>query len=447
MKLRVFSLTCLAVALLGTAGAAPATPGAWQTDDPAEPPADTAVLALQHITVIDGTGSPPEPDRTVLIRDGKIAAVYATGARPLPPGARTEDLSGRWLIPGLIDAHVHLTGAAPDMAGYGKLLGWALRNGITSVRDMAGDDRILGYLARQAELGEMASPEIFYAALMAGPTFFAEDGRARAASSGEILGQAPYMRQITGATDLPLAVAEAKGTGATALKLYANLPAALVRGLTAEAHRQGMLVWTHATIFPAGPMDAVRAGADAISHSAYLAWAAAGRIPEDYGVRARADYRHIAPDDPRVVAVLDSMRARGTILDATLWVFAHEAASDPASVGPGLVGWEGAVTKEAHERGVLVDAGTDDMGSPEDTVPNLHREMAYLVDHAGFTPLEAIVAATRVSAMTIGQSATRGTITPGKRADLVILSADPTADIHNTRRIVRVFLEGRAYER
>jgi len=172
-----------------------------------------------------------------------------------------------------------------------------------------------------------------------------------------------------------------------------------------------------------------------------------GRIPEDYGVRARADYRHIAPDDPRVVAVLDSMRARGTILDATLWVFAHEAASDPASVGPGLVGWEGAVTKEAHERGVLVDAGTDDMGSPEDTVPNLHREMAYLVDHAGFTPLEAIVAATRVSAMTIGQSATRGTITPGKRADLVILSADPTADIHNTRRIVRVFLEGRAYER
>jgi imidazolonepropionase-like amidohydrolase len=447
MKTRVLVFTCLATVAAGgvTVGSARASvPGVVGGRATA---VDTTVLALRHATVIDGTGAPPAPGRTVLIRDGKIAAVYATGSRPLPAGARAEDLSGRWLIPGLIDAHVHLTGAAPDMAGYRKLLGWALRNGITSVRDMAGDDRILAYLSRQAELGEIASPRIFYAALMAGPTFFAEDGRAQAASAGDVLGQAPYMRQITGATHLALAVAAARGTGATALKLYANLPAALVRGLTAEAHRQGLLVWTHATIFPAGPMDAVRAGADAISHSAYLAWAAADRIPQDYGVRARADYLHIAPDDPRILAVLDSMRARGTILDATLWVFAHESETDPASVGPGLVAWEGAVTREAHARGVLVDAGTDDLGSPDDTVPNLHREMAYLVEHAGFTPLEAIVAATRVSAMTIGQTATRGTITPGKRADLVVLSADPTADIRNTRRIVRVFEEGRAHER
>jgi imidazolonepropionase-like amidohydrolase len=450
MKPRALVLTCLLIVALGASGparAAPVAPVAPPADRSARPAADTTILALEHATVIDGTGSPAEPDRTVLIQGGKIAAVYATGTRPLPAGARTEDLSGRWLIPGLIDAHVHLTGAAPDMAGYRKLLGWALRNGVTSVRDMAGDDRILGYLARQAELGEIVSPEIYYAALMAGPAFFAEDGRAQAASAGEVLGQAPYMRQITGATDLSLAVAAAKGTGATALKLYADLPAALVRGLTREAHRQGMLVWTHATIFPAGPMDAVRSGADAISHSAYLAWAAADRIPQDYGVRARADYRHIAPDDPRILAVLDSMKARGTILDATLWVFAHEAEEDRASVGPGLVDWEGAVTREAHARGVLVDAGTDDLGAPEDTVPNVHREMAYLVQHAGFTPLEAIVAATRISAMTIGQAATRGTITPGKRADLVVLSADPTADIRNTRRVVRVFERGRSYER
>ncbi|MDP2479848.1 MAG: amidohydrolase family protein [Candidatus Palauibacterales bacterium] len=447
MKPRVLVFTCLATVAAGgvTVGNARASvPGAIGGRATAT---DTTVLALRHATVIDGTGAPPVPGRTVLIRDGKIAAVYATGSRPLPAGARTEDLSGRWLIPGLIDAHVHLTGAAPDMEGYRKLLGWALGNGITSVRDMAGDDRILAYLSRQAATGDIVSPRISYAALMAGPTFFAEDGRAQAASAGDVLGQAPYMRQITGATDLSLAVAAAKGTGATALKLYANLPVSLVRGLTAEAHRQGLLVWTHATIFPAGPMDAVRAGADAISHSAYLAWAAADRIPRDYAARARADYLHIAPDDPRILAVLDSMKARGTILDATLWVFAHEAAEDPGSVGPGLVDWESAVTREAHARGVLVDAGTDDLGSPDDTVPNLHREMAYLVEHAGFTPLEAIVAATRVSAMAIGQSATRGTITPGQRADLVVLSADPTADIHNTRRVVRVFQEGRAHER
>jgi len=254
------------------------------------------------------------------------------------------------------------------------------------------------------------------------------------------------MRQITGATDLRMAVAAARGTGATALKLYANLPPDLVAGLAAEAHRQGMLVWAHATVFPAGPMDVARAGTDALSHAAYLAWAAARRVPQDYSVRARADYRHIAPDDPRILAVLDTMKARGEILDATLWVFAHEAREAPDRVGEGIVDWESAVTRSARERGVLVDAGTDGMGSPGDTVPNLHREMAFLVEHAGFTPMEALESATRVAAMTVGQEATRGTVTPGKRADLVVLAADPTADIHNTRRIVRVFKDGKAYE-
>jgi imidazolonepropionase-like amidohydrolase len=451
LGLALAALAAPAGAAAGTAGVAARAAGGAPVAGVAAraagaPEPDTTVLALEHVTVIDGTGAPPRADRTVVIAHGRIEAEFAGGSRPLPEGARTEDLTGRFLIPGLIDAHVHLTGAAPDMAAYRKLLGWALRGGVTSVRDMAGDDRILAHLSREAMLGEMASPDIFYAALMAGPTFFAEDGRAQAASAGEVLGEAPFMRQVTGATDLPLAVAAAKGTGATALKLYANLPARLVGSLTAEAHRQGMLVWTHATIFPAGPMDAVRAGADVISHSAYLAWAAAGRVPQDYGVRARADYRHIAPDDPRIAAVLDSMKARGTILDATLWIFAHEVAANPAAVGAGLPAWQDSVTRLAHRRGVLVDAGTDGLGTEADTVPNVHREMAYLVRHAGFTPLEAIEAATRVAAMTIGQEATRGTITPGKRADLVVLSADPSADIRNTRRIVAVLKEGRTYE-
>ncbi len=412
---------------------------------PAAPAPDSTSFALEHVTVIDGTGAAPEPDRTILVREGRIVAVFPTGSRSLPQGTRTENLSGRWVIPGIVDAHVHLTGGPADMEHYRKLLSWALRGGVTSVRDMAGDDRVLAYLSREASLDEIESPDIYYAALMAGPTFFAEDPRVAGAAEGQVAGRTPYLREITTATDLRLAVAAARGAGATALKLYANLPADLVRGLTAEAHRQGMLVWTHSTIFPAGPMDAVRAGADAISHSAYLAWAAADRIPQDYGIRARADYTHIAPDDSRILSVLDSMKARGTILDATLWVFAHEAAEDSAAVAPGLLDWEAAVTREALRRGVLVDAGTDDMGSPEDTVPNVHREMAWLVEHAGFTPVQAIEAATRVGAMTIGQEATRGTISPGKRADLVVLSADPAANIRNSRRIVEVLKAGRAY--
>jgi imidazolonepropionase-like amidohydrolase len=313
------------------------------------------------------------------------------------------------------------------------------------VRDMAGDDRVLAYLSREAMLDEIASPDIRYAAFMAGPTFFAEDPRVPGASEGVLLGSAPWMRAVDGAADIRTVVAEAKGTGAAALKLYANMPASIVSALTAEAHREGMMAWAHATVFPAKPSDVVAAGVDVLSHAPYLVWEAAPRVPQDYTVRAMGDFEHIRPDDPEILAVLDSMKARGEILDATLHVFQEEAARAPDRVGKGIVAWEGAVTRIAHERGVLVDAGTDGMGSPADTVPNIYREMAALVDLAGFTPLEAIGAATRVAAMALGISATHGTVSPGKTADLVVLSADPAKDIGNTRAIVEVWKHGKRY--
>lgn len=126
--------------------------------------------------------------------------------------------------------------AEADFAHYRPHLAALLRGGVIAVRDMAGDDRLRGYLAGEAYPDALPSPDIFYVALMAGPSFFAEDRRAQAASVGESLGHAPWMQAIDHATDLPLAVAEAKGTGATALKLYANLPADLVV-LTADPTR------------------------------------------------------------------------------------------------------------------------------------------------------------------------------------------------------------------
>jgi imidazolonepropionase-like amidohydrolase len=411
-------------------------------------------LLLTHVGLIDGTGAPLRKDMTIAIEGDRITGVYPSGSKPVPKDAQVRDLAGHYVIPGLIDAHVHITDVEPDAAHYRQFLRAILLGGVTALRDMAGDDRLLAYLARQANSDAFESPDIFYAALMAGPTFFYEDNRVGDASRGELLGFAPWMQAIDGKTDLPLAVSEARGTGATGLKLYANLPAALVTAITREAHRQGLRVWTHATIFPAKPSDAVDAGADTISHSAYLVWEAAPHVPDDYGARTRGDFAHVPPDAPPILALFHDMKQHGTILDATLSVFKYLAEQRPGSAGPGILPWSYAVTRLAHEQGVLVDAGTDGFALPTrgddpdlQALPTVHQEMALLVEHCGFTPVEAIRAATQVGAMALGQSARRGTVTPGKLADLVVLDADPSRDIHNTTRIDLVVKNGKVYPR
>lgn len=409
-------------------------------------------LLLTHVGLVDGTGSAVQRDMTIAIEGDRITAVYLSGSRPVQKDADARDLDGKYVIPGLIDAHVHITDAEPDIAHYQAFLHALLLGGVTGIRDMAGDDRLLQFLASQANSNAFASPDIFYVALMAGPSFFKEDFRAQDASKGEPLGFAPWMQAITAKTNIPLAVAEAKGTGATGIKLYANLPAALVDAIVPEAHRQGLRVWTHATIFPAKPSDAVDAGADTISHSPYLAWEAAPSVPDDYRMRAMGDFEHVRPDAPQILALFDAMKQRGTILDATLLVFKNEAEHHPQSVGTGIMPWSYAVTRLAHQRGVLIDVGTDDAGFPygkdgpdPDQMPSVHQEMALLVEHAGFTPLQAIEAATQIGAAALGQSAQRGTITPGKLADLVVLNADPSRDIRNTAKIDFVVKHGRVY--
>ncbi len=149
------------------------------------------------------------------------------------------------------------------------------------------------------------------------------------------------------------------------------------------------------------------------------------------------------------------MKQRGTILDATLRVFVFVAEHRAEDAGAGMMPWTYAVTRLAHAHGVLIDVGTDSHGFEDGTdgspdlkaMPAVHAEMASLVGHAGFTPIEAIHAATQVGAMALGESATRGTIAPGMRADLVVLTADPVTDIHNTTKIAFVMKNGVSYRR
>ena len=165
-----------------------------------------------------------KPHATVVVRDGVIASIGGA-TDPAPEGATVIDGAGAFAIPGLFDAHVHVTGGTHAAAI--DELGRALAGGVTSVWDMAGDARMAAELAREAAAGEIQSPTIFYVALMAGPPFFT-DLRVLGASRGFQPGTAPWAQAIAPATDFGRAVAAAKGTGAGAIKLYAALDADLV---------------------------------------------------------------------------------------------------------------------------------------------------------------------------------------------------------------------------
>ncbi len=407
---------------------------------PARAPAQAQapVTALTHVTVIDGTGAAPRPDMTLVIRDGRIAAVFPSGGDTIPPGAAVVDLAGRYLIPGLIDTHVHL---ATDPSGQDRreveerVLRNALHGGVTTVRDMAGDARRLADLARSALVGDIESPAIYYAALMSGPAFF-DDPRVLDASRGVPPGAAPWARAVTARTDWPRVVAEARGTGATGIKVYAAVSAPVLRPLVAEAHRQGLRVWAHAALFPARPSEVVSAGVDVVSHASLLVWEGVPVLP-DYHERTKPD-PVVAPDSPRMRALLDLMVRRGTMLDATLFVVADREEQEA---------WSAAVVHEAWRTGVPITAGTDSLGSDKPgALPQIHEELRLLVERAGLTPLAALTAATLNGARALGIERTRGTIAPGKAADLVVLAADPTADIRHTRDIICVFRDGRRYD-
>ena len=393
-------------------------------------------IMVRDVTVIDGTGAAPRPHQDIVLRDGKIAAVGNTGS----VGAAADsviDGRGLYVIPGLIDAHVHLgTGPWDQRAATLKK---ALIGGVTSVFDLAGDARATSDLQRAVIAGQIPGPNIYYVALFGGPAFFT-DPRVLDASRGYAAGRAPWMQSVGDTTDFATAVAIARGTGAIGIKLYAALDSLTVTRATAEAHRQGLKVIAHATTFPGKPLDLIAAGVDMLAHTPYLVWQGSPRTA-DFPARARGDFLGVPANSPEIEQVLTAMRDRGTALNPTLWVFEMQGAD---SLGTVRTPWMYAVTRRAAQLGVRIVAGTDGLDAPRgDSLPTLHRELELLVNGAGLTPLQAITAATSNGAWAVGAAETTGAIAVGKDADLLLLSADPSADIRNTRAIRAVIRAGR----
>ena len=186
------------------------------------------------------------------------------------------------------------------------------------------------------------------------------------------------MQAITDETDLVIATALARGTHASAIKVYADLPADLVAAIVTEAHRQGIPVWAHLSVFPALPLDVVGAGVDVVSHVSLLAWQTRADAAATYKTRAPIDPTSVDPDDPRIAAVLDAMVERGTILDVTasMWE-SHEvldgADAEAVTRAQGNAVLAAELTARAFAAGVPICSGQRQRGAPRRALPDAAR--------------------------------------------------------------------------
>lgn len=414
----------------------------------AQPP----VTIYSDATVIDGTSAAAQAHRDIVVSGERVVAIVPHGSATgrADATAHRVDLAGRFVIPGLIDSHVHMA-TPPDPARARAQLRRNLYGGVTAVRDMADDIRLVAELAREARSGEIPAPDIAYVALFAGRPFFA-DPRVGAVSRGYAPGTAPWTQAIDEQTDLREAVTLARGTGATAIKIYADLPADLIRAITAEAHRQHVLVWAHSAVFPTRPADVIDAGVDTVSHVCYLAYQVEPVMLASYEDHTPVHEALLKqPDDPVMAGLFRDMLRHGTILDATGSLFVrndaerrvHPERRPLRCTGPATT----RLTRQAWLAGVPISTGTDTVAGPASAWPDVFPEIEFLVRDVGMPPLAAIHSATAIGAQAMGQEKDMGTLEPGKLANFVVLTANPLADIGNIRSVDMTVKRGHEYRR
>ncbi|SDH27774.1 Amidohydrolase family protein [Sinosporangium album] len=443
---------------------------------------DRTPLALTHVTVIDVTGGPSQPDQTVLVVDGTIAAVGPEPHVVIPPGARIHDLSGRHVLPGLTDMHVHSESAGDDERHFPAVY---IANGVTTVREMWGKPYLHEW-RRRTSAGEMLGPRSF----IAGPIV---DG------SPALWEDVPIDAPITTVTteaEARRAVSAARDGGADFVKVYSRLEREPYFALLREAARQDMTVVGHRSdrvplaeqigsgqrsfehvhgLWPATSDDVERLEAamarispqpgfyyaDWFRRINEVEWESVGRyspasaaalfermVAEDVAYCPTLTM-HAAVDLPEWMRLDDERLAYMTPDTPAIWSFVRDQifhgggrSADEAAKRRMLFDHRRAAVAAMDEAGVRLLAGTDAVTPGLFPGFALHDELEFMVG-AGLTPMRALQTATLEPARFLGCERTSGTVEPGKAADLVILSADPLADIRNTRRIHAVVAAGR----
>ena len=187
------------------------------------------------------------------------------------------------------------------------------------------------------------------------------------------------------------------------------------------------------------------AGVDSVSHVCMLAYEASDQIPGQYHNRAAVQEDRFGKDvNPKIAPLLAKMKADGVILDATVRIYEQMKGSPRSYCSLDLAA---RLTNQALKAGVTISAGTDGFSAPDAPFPALYEELELLVDKAGFTPMQALVAATRNGALAVRKDPDFGTIEAGKLANLVFTDKDPSKDIRALRTLTLTVKRGKAFPR
>jgi imidazolonepropionase-like amidohydrolase len=423
----------------------------------AAPAQSMGVTALTHVRVIDGSGHAPLEDATVVIQGNHILSIQA-GAGPIPSGARVLDLHGNTVMPGLINAHGHL---ALVQDGQNSATSYTAENvlaelrqyeayGVTTMLSLGLNRDLLYAIRQQQRQGKLD-----------GATVFTADRGIGVPDAAPPLPAAPD--QIYRPATVEDARAEVDAIAkrhADIVKIWVDslggtkpsMSPEIYRAVIEEAHKHHLRVAAH-VYYLADAKSLVNDGVDVLAHSVR-------DKPVDQDLISAIKRRgvwyiptltvdesfYIYAEHPGFMQINFFKEALSPVLLTTLTsdAYTKKVNDDPKTAQHKAdFAMDQRNLKTLYDAGVLVGFGTDSGAMPA-RIPGFseHRELEDMVQ-AGLTPMQAIVCATSSNAALLGIEATRGTLRPGKRADLIVLAANPLDDITNTRSIVTIFHDGR----
>lgn len=422
-----------------------------------------APLAVTGATVIDGRGGPPFPNGIVIINGDRIVKIGTLNTLGIPAGARVVEAKGKYLLPGLIDAHVHLEDVG--LSDVGELpAGWDsperrrelvlinarldLIAGITTVRDLGSTELVL-HVRDDINAGRLIGPRIIAA------------GRQLVKRTPGATRERIFL-EFDGPDEARAKVRELASMGVDLIKIRLTHQRSVpsleeVRAIVGEAHRLGLSATVHTDV-PADDLVrlAVEAGADGIEHNAPL------RVNDEALLKemARRGMTLMAGSGEFYVQRFDDSGLGGPIGTAARRLFPREVVSALRRGADALrkqtaemkmSGWDaGQVqgrfvreTERARKAGILLVFGTDAGGYL--AIHGEEYKALYGETRMGSTPMESLLMATRDAARALRREDELGTIEEGKLADLIVVDADPLVDMRNLHRICLVIKGGTVY--